>query len=106
MRKKSLHRQRAPLSLRTLVFARIQSRPKAPEKLQGGVSMQSRPTRVFAHASRLEAGCNCFRILLALLVVAGISSTSALAQSTRLPGVGTGTVRETPPQVLDGTATV
>ena len=66
--------------------------------------MRSCRTRVFTHASRLVAGCNCFRILLALLVVTGVSSTSVFAQSTRLPGAGT--VRETPPQVLDGSATL
>ena len=67
--------------------------------------MRSCGSSLFTLASRF-AGCGCLRVFLPLLVVAGISSTSLLAQSARLPGVGTGTVRETPPQVLDGTATL
>jgi len=67
--------------------------------------MRSRGFAVLTLASRSVAGCHCLRIFLTLLVIAGVPLTVALAQSARLPGAAT-TVRETPPQVLDGSATL
>jgi len=49
------------------------------------------------------AFCN-HKVFLGLLVLAVMSSAAVVAQSAHVPG--TGTVRETPPQVLDGTATL
>ena len=66
--------------------------------------MRFRRLLAFVRPSRLLSGWNCRNIFFSLLAIAGICSASALAQSARLPGAGT--VRETPPQVLNGTATL
>ena len=63
-----------------------------------------RSCRLLNFASKFgTAGCNR-KVLLGLLVMAGICSMTAVAQSAHVPG--TGTVRETPPQVLNGSATL